>query len=315
MLEEYLWSQKYRPKTIDECILPTELRETFKGYVKQGDVSDLIFAGPAGIGKTTVARALLDEIGANYILINASLEGNIDTLRNDIQKFASTVSLEGGDGRKYVILDEADYLNPNSTQPALRSFMDQFSGNCGFIMTANYEERIIEPLRSRSPVVRFDITKKDQAELAKLFYKRLKEILAIEHIEYDGPTLVELVKKHMPDWRRILNECQRYAAKGKIDSGILTSHALTSNFDKLVDFIKTKKFTEARKWVGENIDADPTTLIRNIYDSLYEHLQPATIPQAVLILADYQYKAAFVADQEINLVAMIAELMGACEFK
>lgn len=314
MLEEYLWSQKYRPKTIDECILPVALKETFKGYVKQGNVSDLLLAGPAGVGKTTVAKAMLEEIGADYILINASLEGNIDTLRNDIAQFASSGSLFT-EGRKYVILDEADYLNPNSFQPALRSFMDSFSQNCGFIMTANYPERLIEPLHSRSPIVRFNIANDEKAEMAKQFYRRLTDILKAEGVEYDKDALVALVKKHQPDWRRILNECQRYAANGKIDSGVLATSALTSNFDKLVAALKKKSFKDMRMWVGENIDADPTTVIRNIYDSLYEHLQPDFVPQAVVTLAEYQYRAAFVADQEINTVAMLTTLMSECEFK
>lgn len=313
MVKEFLWSQKYRPQTIDDCILPDELKATFKGFVAQGNVPDMILAGTAGIGKTTVAKALCEELGCSYMLINASLNGNIDTLRNDIQRFASTMSLEGT-GRKVVILDEADYLNPVSTQPALRSFMETFSKNCGFIMTCNFENRLLEPLRSRSPVIHFKLAAADKPEMAKQFYQRLTYILKEEGVEYDKNVLIELIKNHMPDWRSIINKCQQYAGAGKIDVGIFAANTV-SNFDTLIALLKSKKFTEVRKWVGENVDAEPAVLFRNLYNVLYDILEPKSIPVAVLTLADYQYKGAFVADQEINMMAMLAVLMSECDFK
>jgi DNA polymerase III delta prime subunit len=311
-MSEFLWCEKFRPKKISECILPNALKNTFQEFVDKGNVPNLLLSGGPGVGKTTVARAMLEEIGADYIIINGSMNGNIDTLRNDIMHFASTVSLQGG--RKYVILDEADYLNANSTQPALRNFMEEFSNNCGFILTCNFKNRIIEPLHSRCSVIDFIIPKQDKVAVGKSFYERIKNILTEENITFDRAVVAELITRHYPDWRRVINELQRYSINGSIDSGILANTGDT-NIKDLVVLLKSKSFTEMRKWVGENSDVDTTSLFRKLYDSASLFLEPRSVPQLVLLLADYQYKAAFVADHEINIVACFTEIMTMCEFK
>jgi DNA polymerase III delta prime subunit len=306
MLEEFLWVEKYRPVTIQDTILPENLKQTFQEFVNQGNIPNLLLSGSAGCGKTTVARAMLEELGCDYIVINGSLNGNIDTLRNEIMQFASSVSLMGG--RKYVILDEADYLNPNSTQPALRNFMEEFSRNCGFILTCNFKNRIIEPLQSRCSVVVFKIKKTDVPALAAQMMKRLCYILDTESVVYDKAVLVELIKKHYPDWRRVINELQRYSATGKIDSGLL-ANITESSYKDLVRFLKEKDFTNTRKWVAENIDTDATAIFRTLYDTASQYVSKNSVPNLVLILAKYQYQAAFVSDHEINLTACLTEMM------
>ena len=312
MRDEFLWVEKYRPKTIDECILPEGLKQTFKSFIEQKDIPNLILAGSAGIGKTTVARAMLEQIEADYIVINGSLHGNIDTLRNDIMQFASTVSFTGN--RKYVILDEADYLNPNSTQPALRNFMEEFSRNCGFILTCNFPNRIIEPLHSRCSVVEFKITKDDLPKLASQFMKRVTHVLNNERITFDKSVIAELITKHVPDWRRVLNELQRYSVNGSIDTGIFVNIS-DNNYKVLVTHLKNKNFNEMRKWVAENADMETTAIFRKLYDTAHEYVKPNSIPELVLILAEYQYKAAFVADPEINIVAAFTRIMIDIEFE
>lgn len=312
MRDDFLWVEKYRPKTVEDTILPENLKTTFKQFVEQENIPNLILSGGAGVGKTTVARAMLEELECDYIVINGSMNGNIDTLRNDIQQFASSVSLQGG--RKYVILDEADYLNANSTQPALRNFMEEFSKNCGFILTCNFKNRIIEPLHSRCSVIDFKFTSEDKVTMAQQMFKRVLNILTKENIESDKMVVVEVVKKYFPDNRRILNELQRYSACGSIDSGILVNlKEVTLN--NLVKALKEKNFTDVRKWVAENSDADVTELFRKIYDKSSEYMTGASVPQLVLILAEYQYKAAFVADHEINTTACLTEIMINCEFE
>jgi len=312
MNEEFLWVEKYRPNTVADTILPEELKQTFQQFVDQGNIPNLLLTGGAGVGKTTIARAMLEELDCDYIVINGSMNGNIDTLRNDILTFASSVSLQGG--RKYVILDEADYLNPQSTQPALRNFMEEFSKNCGFILTCNFKNRIIDPLHSRCSVVEFKIANNDKPAMAQQMFKRVLNILKSEDIEYDQEAVVEVITKYFPDNRRTLNELQRYSVTGKIDSGILSNFKETS-LNSLVDFLKEKNFTGVRKWVAENTDVDQSELYRQIYDTCSQYLQNASVPQLVLILADYQYKAAFVADNEINTTACLTEIMVNCEFK
>jgi DNA polymerase III delta prime subunit len=311
-MEEFLWVEKYRPKTVEETILTKELKDTFQNFVDKKSVPNLILAGPAGVGKTTVAKAMLEELDCDYIVINGSMNGNIDTLRVDIQRFASSMSLVGG--RKYVILDEADYLNPNSTQPALRNFMEEFSKNCGFILTCNYKNRIIQPLHSRCSVIDFKFDGDIKMELAAHMYKRTVEILEKEGIQYDKNVVGHVVKKHFPDNRRILNELQRYSANGKIDSGIL-AEVKDISLSQLVDALKNKKFTEVRKWVAHNLDNDTNDIFRKIYDTASDFLEPNSVPAIILILADYQNRAAFVADHEINLVACLTEIMMECSFK
>lgn len=311
-MKDFLWVEKYRPKTVQETILPDSLKKTFQQFVDQQEIPNLILAGGPGVGKTTIARAMLDQLECDYIIINGSLKGNIDTLRNDIQQFASSVSFTGG--RKYVILDEADYLNPQSTQPALRNFMEEFSKNCGFILTCNFKNRIIDPLHSRCSVIDFKIPKTSRAQMAAEFFTRCKTILDQENVPYDQKTLAEVVKKHFPDSRRVLNELQRYSATGSIDTGILVNMS-DENFGSLVKHMKDKSFTNVRKWVGENIDNEPTAVFRRFYDQASERMKPQSVPQLVLILADYQYKHAFAADQEINLVACLTEIMMACEWQ
>jgi len=312
MREEFLWVEKYRPKTIDECILPDGLKETFRAFVAQNNIPNLILSGGAGVGKTTVARAMLDQIDADYIVINGSMNGNIDTLRTEILNFASSVSFTGG--RKYVILDEADYLNANSTQPALRNFMEEFSGNCGFILTCNFKNRIIEPLHSRCSVIEFKITKDDLPKLASQFMKRIINVLNTERVSFDKSVIAELISKHVPDWRRVLNELQRYSVNGSIDTGIFVNID-NDNFKVLIGYLKSKNFNEMRKWVGENSDTDITALFRKLYDISNDVVKSNSIPELVLILAEYQYKAAFVADHEINIVAAFTRIMIDIEFE
>jgi DNA polymerase III delta prime subunit len=311
-MSEFLWVEKYRPNTIEETILPTKLKGTFQEILKTGELPNLLFTGTAGIGKTTVAKAVCNELGLDYLLINGSEEGNIDTLRHKIKQFASTVSLQGG--YKVVILDEADYLNPQSTQPALRGFIEEFSNNCRFIMTCNFKNRIIEPLHSRCSVVEFNVSKKDLADLCGQFMKRVTTILTTEQIKYEEPVIAELIMKHMPDWRRVLNELQRYSMSGVIDSGILINIQEVS-LNNLMDAMKDKNFKQMRQWVTDNIDVEPAALFRKIYDNMYEFIDPQSIPQLVLILADYQYKNSFVADHELNMVACCTEIMAGVKFK
>jgi len=312
MKEELLWVEKYRPKKIEDTVLPKDLKDTFQEFVSQDKIPNLLLTGRAGTGKTTVARAMLEELGHDYIVINGSLNGNIDTLRNEIRSFASSVSFSGG--RKYVILDEADYLNPNSTQPALRNFMEEYSKNCGFILTCNFKNRIIEPLHSRCSVVEFKIPKDDKPKLAAQFFKRVCSLLSQEQVEYDQKVVAGVVEKYFPDFRRTINELQRYSVTGKIDSGILSNYK-EETLKEVLEHLKAKSFTNVRKWVGENSDVDTTTFFRSLYDTASEYLKPSSIPQLVLILAEYQYKAAFVADHEINLTACLTEIMVECEFK
>jgi len=311
MNKEFLWVEAYRPKTISETILPEDLKNTFQEFVNQGNIPNLLLSGSAGCGKTTVARAMLEELGCDYIVVNGSMYGNIDMLRTDIKQFASTMSLAGG--RKYVILDEADYLNANSTQPALRNFMEEYSKNCGFILTCNFKNRIIEPLHSRCSVVDFKIKKSDLPQLASQMMKRLCHILENENIEYDKAVLAELIKKHYPDWRRCINELQRYSATGKIDSGLL-ANITEVTFKSLISFLKEKDFTNTRKWVAENIDSDSTAIFRTLYDTASMYISKNSVPNLVLILAKYQYQQAFVSDHEINLMACLTELMIELEY-
>ena len=311
-MEKFLWVEKYRPTNVDECILPTNLKQTFKEFVKQKTLPNMILSGGAGVGKTTVAKAMIDEIGATSMMINGSEESGIDVLRTKIKNFASTSSLEGG--RKYLILDESDYLNPQSTQPALRGFMEEFHKNCGFILTCNYKNRLIEPLHSRCSGVDFKIPKDEINKLCTQFFKRVKNILDEEGIKYDDKVILELITKYFPDWRRTLNELQKYSASGQIDSGILVNLSEV-NINELMDALKNNEFTNVRKWIVNNLDNDPSRMFRLVYDSLYDYLDGSTIPHAVVIIGDYSYKSAFVADQEINMLACMTELMGVIKFK
>ena len=310
-MNNFLWTEKYRPTNISDTILPDNLKSTFDDFIKNG-IPNLLLSGGPGVGKTTTAKAMLDQVGSDYLVINGSMNGGIDTLRNDIKSYASTVSLNGG--RKFVILDEADYLNPQSTQPALRNFMEEYSKNCGFILTANYKNRIIEPLHSRCSVIEFVISKQDKPTLANKFLQRVQHILKEENVDYDKKAVVELIIKYFPDWRRIINELQRYSSSGKIDVGILTQMS-DGSFNSLVQALKKKEFNQMRKWVAENLDNDPTTIYRKLYDSCNTNMKETSIPILVTTIADYQYKSAFVADQEINLVACLTTLMIECEFK
>lgn len=312
MRDEFLWVEKYRPKTIKETILPAGLKKTFQEFVDNGEIPNLLLSGTQGTGKTTVARALCEEVGADYIVINGSMNGGIDTLRNDIKNFASTVSLNGG--RKVVILDEADYLNPQSTQPALRGFIEEFSKNCSFILTCNFKNRIIAPLHSRCSVIDFKIDNGEKQKLAAGFFKRVLNILETEEVKANEKVVAELINRHFPDNRRVLNELQRYGASGVIDEGIL-SVSTDASLKELMGYMKSKNFKELRKWVALNIDNDPVQLFRSVYDGASTYVAPRSIPQLVVTLADYQYKSAFVADQEINLVACLTELMVECEFE
>ena len=310
--KQYLWVEKYRPKTIDECILPDSIKNTFREMVNSNESQNLLLSGGPGCGKTTIARALCNELGADHIIVNCSEDGNIDTLRTKIRNFASTISLNGG--KKVVILDEFDYSNAQSTQPALRGFIEEFSKNCRFILTCNFKNRIIQPLHSRCTNIDFKIAKADRPKLAMKLLESIKNILDQEEIPYEEKVLAELISKYFPDFRRIINELQRYSVSGTIDVGILANIGDVQIKD-LTSFMKKKEFTNVRKWVIDSIDNDPAVIFRKIYDGLYEHFAPQSIPQAVMVLADYQYKSAFVADQEINLTACLTELMLECEFK
>jgi len=312
MKKDFLWVEKYRPSKIAETILPKQLKETFQNIVSSGEMPNMLFAGTAGLGKTTVAKALCNELDCDYILVNGSEEGNIDTLRGKIKKFASSVSLTSG--YKVVILDEADYLNPQSTQPALRGFIEEFSDNCRFILTCNFKNRIIEPLHSRCGVYEFNTTKKEMQGLCADFFNRLITILEQEQVEYNKDLLAQLIMKHSPDWRRIINECQRHSIGGVLSTEVLLNSD-NSNYDKLFSSIKEKDFKKMRTWVVNNIDMDPAAIFRSIYDQMYEKIEPNSIPQLVLILADYQYKNAFVADHELNMVACLTEIMANVEVK
>jgi DNA polymerase III delta prime subunit len=310
-MEEALLVEKYRPRTIDECILPESLKDTFGDILKSGDIPNMILSGGAGCGKTTVARALCGQLGRDLMFINASEDGGIDTLRTRIRQFASSVSLAGG--HKVVILDEADYLNPSTTQPALRGFIEEFSGNCRFILTCNFKHRIIEPLHSRCTVIDFKIPPKEKAKMAKGFHARLEEILKKEEVKYEPAVLAQLIVKYFPDFRRVLNEIQRYSISGTIDAGILVAPDL--GMDTLIKALKSKNFGEIRKWVVDNSDRDTAHVFRSIYDALLDSLVPSSIPQAILTLAEYQHRAAFAADQEINLAACCVSLAAECAFK
>ena len=312
MSEINLFVEKYRPKTIDECILPESLKKTFKDIVESGECPNLLLSGKAGTGKTSVARALCNELGADWIIINCSEDGNIDTLRTKIRQFASTISLS--ESKKVVILDEFDYSNAQSIQPALRGAIEEFAKNCRFILTCNYKNRIIEPIHSRCTCIDFNIPAKEKPELAKQFLKRCEMVLKNEKIDFDSKVLSQLIIKHFPDFRRTLNELQRYSAAGVIDVGIL-SEAGQLKIKDLMGFMKEKDFSSARSWVVSNMDNDPQHIFRKLYDGLYDNVKQGSIPTAILTLAEYQYKSAFVADQEINLVACVVELMMGCEFK
>mgnify|MGYP001364736219 FL=1 len=312
MNTDFLWVEQYRPKTIDDCILPDSLKTLFKSFIKKGELSNMLFSGTPGIGKTTVAKALCEEMNCDWIMINGSEEGGIDVLRNKIKNFASTVSLSGG--KKVVILDEADYLNPQSTQPAMRGFVEEFHKNCRFILTCNFKNRIIEPLHSRFSNIEFKVNPKDKPKLASRLFERAVYILKEQNVSYEDKVLVELITKHFPDFRKLINELQRYSVSGSIDAGILVNVS-DENLKTLVTHLKNKEFSDMRKWVVNNLDNDPVKIFRKIYDTLYSNLEPSTIPHAVLIIADYQYKSAFVADQEINLVACLTELMSQVKFK
>ena len=314
MTSEFLFCEKYRPQVIDDCILPDETKKTFKEFVAKGEIPNLLLAGPPGIGKTTIAKALCNELGADYYVINGSDEGRfLDTVRNQAKNFASTVSLTGSSKHKVIIIDEADNTG-NDVQLLLRANIETFYNNCRFIFTCNYKNKIIEPLHSRCAVIDFTIKGKQRVQLAGSFFQRLQSILDAEKIEYDQKVVAELVSKHFPDFRRVLNEIQRYSTGGKIDTGILASFSDISVND-LTKNLKEKNFPEVRKWVVNNLDNDPGVLLRRIYDALYVSLENASIPAAVLIIAKYQYQIAFVADQEINLLAALTEIMVECEFK
>lgn len=309
----FLWVEKYRPQKIDDCVLPESLKNTFKEYISHGELPNFLFTGTAGVGKTTVAKALCNEVGAEYIMINGSDEGRyIDTLHTVVKGFATTVSLTNA--KKVIIIDEADYMNAQSVQPALRNFIEEYSNNCRFIFTCNFKNRIIEPIHSRCSVIDFKIDHRDKQTIAAQFFKRASQILKTENIEFDQKVVAELITKHFPDYRRIINELQRYSVSGKIDSGILVNVSEES-FKTLLSALKDKNFTEVRKWIGKNSDTDTTSLFRQLYDTCNSTIEKESIPSLVLILADYQYKAAFVADHELNNMAALTEIMAQCKFK
>ena len=311
-MEEFLWVEKYRPRKVEECVLSQDLKKIFQNVLDKGELQNMMFTGTAGTGKTTVARALCNELDLDYIIINGSEESGIDTLRNKIKQFASSVSLSGG--LKVVILDEADYLNPQSTQPALRGFIEEFSANCRFILTCNFKNRIIEPLHSRTSVIEFAMPKKEKEALAGQFMQRVQQILSVESINSEPAVIAELIMKYFPDFRRTLNELQRYSNFGKIDSGIL-ANANDIALDTLMNALKIKDFRKMRQWVADNIDVEPASMFRKVYDNMNEYVEPQSIPQLVLILADYQYKNSFVADHELNMVACLTEVMAGVKFK
>jgi len=313
MREDFLWVEKYRPKTIRDTILPDEVKQTFQQFVDNKSIPNLLLTGNAGVGKTTVAKAMLHEINADYIMVNGSEEGRrLDDFRNKIKNFSSSVSLAGG--RKYVIVDEADYMNPESVQPMLRNFIEEYSKNCGFIFTCNFLAKILEPIHSRCSVIEFNIPKKVMPKLAGQFFKRVETILEAEGVEYDQKVVAELITKHFPDNRRILNELQRYSATGKIDAGILVNQN-DANLKELIAGMKNKEFSVVRKWVAHNIAGDSVAFFRKFYETIHDYAKPSSIPQIVVTLADYQYKSAFVADQEINTIAMLTEIMVDAEWK
>jgi DNA polymerase III delta prime subunit len=308
--EQFLWVEKYRPRKLDDCILPDDQLKTFREFVATGEIPNMLLCGSAGVGKTTIARAICEELGCDYIIINGSEESGIDVLRTKIREFASSVSFGGK--TKVVILDEADYLNPNSTQPALRAFIEEFANNCRFIFTCNFKNRIIAPLHSRTAVIEFKLTKADRPKMAGRFMKRLSDILATENVAFDEKVVAEVLKKHFPDYRRVLNELQRYSVSGTIDEGILVN-VQEVNMKELVASLKGKDFKKMRNWVVDNIDNDPNLIFRKIYDTILDEVKYPS--QLVLLLADYQYKAAFAANPEINLVACLAEIMAGMEWK
>ena len=313
-MNDFLWVEKYRPQTVDECILPESVKQTFQSFIEQGEIPNLLLSGTAGVGKTTIAKALCNELGADYYVINGSDEGRfLDTVRNQAKSFASTVSLTSESRHKVLIIDEADNTT-NDVQLLLRASIEEFQKNCRFIFTCNYKNRIIEPLHSRCAVVDFGVTGKDKQQLAGAFFKRINHILGTENVEFEMKVVAEVIQKYFPDWRRVLNELQKYSASGKIDSGILSVISDVS-VDELISALKEKNFTKVKKWVAMNIDNDVVSLYRKIYDALYPKLEGSAIAAMVLIIAEYQYKAAFVADQEINLLASLTQLMMECEFK
>ena len=314
-MSDFLWVEKYRPRKISDCILSEDLKSTFLKFLDNKELPNLLLSGTAGTGKTTVARALCDELGIDSIIINGSDEGrHIDTLRTTIKNFASSVSLDGNSNHKVVIIDEADYMNPDSVQPALRNFIETFYKNCRFIFTCNFKNKIIPALHSRCTVIDFRITNGQKVKTATAFMNRLCDILKQEHIEYDKKVIAELIQRHYPDFRRTINELQRYSVRGKIDSGILVSLSDINN-KELVKLLKEKRFTDMRKWVVQNLDKEPSSLFSSIYEILYKNLQPQSVPAAVITIADYQYKSAFVADHEINMVACLTQIMAECKFK
>lgn len=312
MQDEFLWVEKYRPRKVSDTILPSDLKETFQKIVDGGEIPNMLFSGTAGTGKTTIARAICDELGLDYIIINGSEEGNIDTLRGKIKQFASSISLSGG--YKVVILDEADYLNPQSTQPALRGFIEEFSKNCRFILTCNFKNKVIEPLHSRCSNYEFNFSKKVLSGLCGHFMARARDILEIEQVQYNPDTLAQLIMRHAPDWRRVLNELQRHSISGQLETTAIITD-VNDNYSVLFKALKDKDFKKMRSWIVNNMDVEPAAVFRGIYDVMYERVQPQSIPQLVLILADYQYKNAFVADHELNLVACMTEIMAQVEVK